>query len=74
MSTMQRFFFFGCRDAFVQYWVIGNKLTMDIATQMYTILKQPDIKFLTQVICFFVYLYLFSLFFLFLFFSFLFKM
>ncbi|KAM4108780.1 hypothetical protein ACB094_03G071100 [Castanea mollissima] len=36
------------RDAFVQYWVIGNMLTMDIATQMYTILKQPDIKFLTQ--------------------------
>jgi len=63
-------YFFWCRDAFVQYWVIGNKLTMDIATQMYTILKQPDIKFLTQVICFVVYLYLFSFFSSFFFFFF----
>uniref|UniRef100_A0A2N9GZL0 EF-hand domain-containing protein n=1 Tax=Fagus sylvatica TaxID=28930 RepID=A0A2N9GZL0_FAGSY len=36
------------RDAFVDYWVIGNMLTMDIATQMYIILKQPDVRFLTQ--------------------------
>jgi hypothetical protein len=25
-------------------------LTMDIATQMYIILKQPDVRFLTQVV------------------------
>ncbi|KAB1208126.1 Serine/threonine protein phosphatase 2A regulatory subunit B''beta [Morella rubra] len=36
------------KDAFVDYWVNGNMLTMDIATQIYTILKQPDVKFLTQ--------------------------
>ncbi|KAF7805234.1 putative serine/threonine protein phosphatase 2A regulatory subunit B''delta isoform X1 [Senna tora] len=40
----------GCvtRDAFVDYWINGNMLTMDIATQIYTILKQPDLKYLTQ--------------------------
>ncbi|KAK4353667.1 hypothetical protein RND71_025861 [Anisodus tanguticus] len=36
------------RDVFVDYWVNGNMLTKDIATQMYTILKQPDLKHLTQ--------------------------
>ncbi|OVA02372.1 EF-hand domain [Macleaya cordata] len=36
------------RDAFVDYWVNGNMLTMDIATQIFTILKQPDRRFLTQ--------------------------
>ncbi|OIT27131.1 PREDICTED: serine/threonine protein phosphatase 2A regulatory subunit B''beta-like isoform X1 [Nicotiana attenuata] len=36
------------RDAFVDYWVNGNMLTKDIATQIYTILKQPDLKHLTQ--------------------------
>ncbi|KMS98025.1 hypothetical protein BVRB_4g096520 isoform A [Beta vulgaris subsp. vulgaris] len=36
------------RDAFVDYWVNGNMLTMDMATQIYTIMKQPDRKVLTQ--------------------------
>ncbi|KAG8479032.1 hypothetical protein CXB51_029874 [Gossypium anomalum] len=36
------------RDAFIDYWVNGNMLTMDIATQVYTILKQPDLKYLIQ--------------------------
>ncbi|XP_021742145.1 serine/threonine protein phosphatase 2A regulatory subunit B''beta-like isoform X2 [Chenopodium quinoa] len=39
---------FVTRDAFVDYWVNGNMLTMDIATQIYTIMKQPDCKYLTQ--------------------------
>ncbi|KAL0401358.1 UNVERIFIED_CONTAM: Serine/threonine protein phosphatase 2A regulatory subunit B''beta, partial [Sesamum latifolium] len=36
------------RDAFVDYWINGNMLTKDIATQIYTILKQPDVKYLAQ--------------------------
>ncbi|KAK3029297.1 hypothetical protein RJ639_040133 [Escallonia herrerae] len=36
------------RDAFVDYWVNGNMLTKDTATQMFTVLKQPDVKHLTQ--------------------------
>ncbi|CAO2833167.1 unnamed protein product [Amaranthus hypochondriacus] len=36
------------RDAFVDYWVNGNMLTLDIYSQIYTIMKQPDHKFLTQ--------------------------
>lgn len=40
---------YACRDAFVDYWVNGNMLTKDIATQIFTILKQPDLKYLTQV-------------------------
>ncbi|MBA0859759.1 hypothetical protein Goshw_010387, partial [Gossypium schwendimanii] len=36
------------RDAFIDYWVNGNILTMDVATQVYTILKQPDLKYLIQ--------------------------
>ncbi|XP_074292791.1 serine/threonine protein phosphatase 2A regulatory subunit B''beta-like [Silene latifolia] len=39
---------FVTRDAFVDYWVNGNLLTMDIAMQIYTILKQPDHMFLSQ--------------------------
>ncbi|KAK9691709.1 hypothetical protein RND81_09G213800 [Saponaria officinalis] len=39
---------FVTRDAFVDYWVLGNLLTMDIATQIYTIMKQPDHRYLTQ--------------------------
>lgn len=35
-------------------------LTMDIATQIYTILKQPDVKFLTQVFSFVLYIHFFS--------------
>ncbi|XP_076888338.1 serine/threonine protein phosphatase 2A regulatory subunit B''beta-like [Bidens hawaiensis] len=36
------------RDAFVDYWVNGNMLIKDVATQIFTILKQPDLKYLTQ--------------------------
>ncbi|XP_010906785.2 serine/threonine protein phosphatase 2A regulatory subunit B''beta [Elaeis guineensis] len=36
------------RDAFVDYWVNGNMMTRDIATQIFIILKQPDRKYLTQ--------------------------
>ncbi|XP_058094615.1 serine/threonine protein phosphatase 2A regulatory subunit B''beta-like isoform X1 [Magnolia sinica] len=36
------------RDAFIDYWVNGNMMMMDIATQIFTILKQPDQKYLTQ--------------------------
>ncbi|CAA3005169.1 serine/threonine protein phosphatase 2A regulatory subunit B''beta-like [Olea europaea var. sylvestris] len=36
------------RDAFVDYWIHGNMLTKDIPTQIYTILKQRDLIFLTQ--------------------------
>uniref|UniRef100_A0A5B7ATN6 EF-hand domain-containing protein n=1 Tax=Davidia involucrata TaxID=16924 RepID=A0A5B7ATN6_DAVIN len=36
------------RDAFIDYWVSGNVLTKDLATQIFTILKQPDLKYLTQ--------------------------
>ncbi|KAF8394257.1 hypothetical protein HHK36_020464 [Tetracentron sinense] len=38
----------GLWDAFVNYWVNSNMLTMDIATQIFTILKQPEHKYLTQ--------------------------
>ncbi|XVF32366.1 hypothetical protein REPUB_Repub17cG0075800 [Reevesia pubescens] len=37
------------RDAFIKYWVDGNMLTMDIATQIFEILKRPGCKHLTQV-------------------------
>ncbi|CAN1234022.1 Serine/threonine protein phosphatase 2A regulatory subunit B''alpha [Linum perenne] len=36
------------RDQFVDYWVKGNFLTMDLATQIYTVLKQPDHEYLSQ--------------------------
>ncbi|KAL9247993.1 hypothetical protein vseg_021360 [Gypsophila vaccaria] len=36
------------RDSFVDYWINGNLLTMDIATQIFTIMKQPDRKYLIQ--------------------------
>ncbi|XP_022746800.1 serine/threonine protein phosphatase 2A regulatory subunit B''beta isoform X2 [Durio zibethinus] len=36
------------RDAFIDYWVNGKMLTMDMATQIYTTLKQPDLKYLSQ--------------------------
>ena len=38
-----------CRDAFIKYWVDGNMMTMDTATQVYKILKQPDCNYLAQV-------------------------
>ncbi|CAL9776549.1 unnamed protein product [Musa acuminata subsp. burmannicoides] len=36
------------RDAFVEYWINSNMMTKDIATQIFTILKQADRKYLTQ--------------------------
>ncbi|KAJ3693159.1 hypothetical protein LUZ60_012254 [Juncus effusus] len=36
------------RDAFVDYWINKNMITMDTATQIYNILKQPNQKYLTQ--------------------------
>ncbi|CAI9273256.1 unnamed protein product [Lactuca saligna] len=36
------------RDAFVEYWVHSNMLTKDIATQIFTILKQPELRYLTH--------------------------
>ncbi|GAA0144281.1 protein phosphatase [Lithospermum erythrorhizon] len=36
------------RDAFVDYWVNGNMLTKDTASQIFSILKQPNLKYLTQ--------------------------
>lgn len=39
---------FMTRDAFVDYWINGNMLTVDIGIQIYKILKQPDLKYLTQ--------------------------
>ncbi|OMP12052.1 hypothetical protein COLO4_03491 [Corchorus olitorius] len=37
------------RDAFIKCWVDGNMLMLDIATQIFEILKQPGRKYLTQV-------------------------
>ncbi|KAK1260659.1 hypothetical protein QJS04_geneDACA002378 [Acorus gramineus] len=36
------------RDQFVDYWINGNMMSMDIASQIFKILKQPDRKYLTQ--------------------------
>ncbi|XP_059660327.1 serine/threonine protein phosphatase 2A regulatory subunit B''alpha-like [Cornus florida] len=36
------------RDAFINYWLDSNMVSMDIATQIFKILKQPDCKYLTQ--------------------------
>ncbi|KAJ4802654.1 Calcium-binding EF hand family protein [Rhynchospora pubera] len=36
------------RSAFVDYWINKNMITMDIATQIYTILKQPHQNYLVQ--------------------------
>jgi len=37
------------RNAFVEYWINGNMLTMDIATVIFKILKQPQLNYITQV-------------------------
>ncbi|KAL6210735.1 hypothetical protein ACLB2K_015967 [Fragaria x ananassa] len=37
------------RDAFIRYWVDGNMMTMDTATQVFKILKQPHCNYLSQV-------------------------
>ncbi|KVI07340.1 Calcium-binding EF-hand [Cynara cardunculus var. scolymus] len=36
------------RESFVDFWVNRNMLTKDTATQIYTLLKQPDLRYLTQ--------------------------
>ncbi|GLT99343.1 hypothetical protein SLE2022_167860 [Rubroshorea leprosula] len=36
------------RDQFVDYWIGGNLLTMDLTTCIYTILKHPGCRFLSQ--------------------------
>ncbi|GAA0152013.1 protein phosphatase [Lithospermum erythrorhizon] len=36
------------RDAFVDYWINGSILTKDIASQIFTILKKPDLRHLTK--------------------------
>lgn len=38
-----------CRDQFIDYWIKSNMLTMGLASQIYTILKQPGHEYLTQV-------------------------
>uniref|UniRef100_A0A453NNV5 PP2A regulatory subunit B'' EF-hand domain-containing protein n=1 Tax=Aegilops tauschii subsp. strangulata TaxID=200361 RepID=A0A453NNV5_AEGTS len=40
---------FVTRDAFMDFWVNSNMMTMDSATQVFTILKQPDHDYLTKV-------------------------
>ncbi|KAF7089341.1 hypothetical protein CFC21_092340 [Triticum aestivum] len=39
---------FVTRDAFMDFWVNSNMMTMDSATQVFTILKQPDHDYLTK--------------------------
>lgn len=36
------------RDAFVDFWTESNLMTMDTATLIFTVLKQPNLKYLTQ--------------------------
>ncbi|XP_057423877.1 serine/threonine protein phosphatase 2A regulatory subunit B''beta-like [Lotus japonicus] len=36
------------RDQFIDYWIRGNMLAMDLPTQIYTILKQPHRSYLVQ--------------------------
>ncbi|KAI9087462.1 hypothetical protein K1719_030602 [Acacia pycnantha] len=36
------------RDQFIEYWIQGNMITMDLASQIYTILKHPDRRYLLQ--------------------------
>ncbi|KAL0797326.1 hypothetical protein Bca101_052500 [Brassica carinata] len=36
------------RDAFIKYWIDGNMLTMDTASQIYNILRQQECKYLRQ--------------------------
>lgn len=38
-----------CRERFMEYWVDQNMLTADTATRIFTVLKQPDKNYLTQV-------------------------
>ena len=43
-------FLYEYREQFTDYWVRGNFLTMDLATRIYMILKQPARTYLTQVL------------------------
>ncbi|CDY36971.1 BnaC09g17870D [Brassica napus] len=36
------------RDAFIKYWVDGHMLAMDVASQIYNILRQPGCEYLRQ--------------------------
>ncbi|KAE9612072.1 hypothetical protein Lal_00022252 [Lupinus albus] len=36
------------REQFINYWIRGNMLAMDLATQIYSILKQPHQTYLAQ--------------------------
>ncbi|CAN6287983.1 unnamed protein product [Urochloa humidicola] len=36
------------RDAFVEYWMNDNKITMDMASQIFEILRKPGYNYLTQ--------------------------
>lgn len=36
------------REAFIEYWVDNNMLAMDVATLIFTILKRPNCRYLTQ--------------------------
>ncbi|KAG4983549.1 Serine/threonine protein phosphatase 2A regulatory subunit B''beta isoform B [Glycine soja] len=36
------------RKAFIEYWINGNMLAMDIAALIFKILKQPQLNYLTQ--------------------------
>lgn len=37
------------RDAFIDFWLNSNMVTMDVATQVFIILKQKNQDFLTKV-------------------------
>ncbi|OEL21066.1 Serine/threonine protein phosphatase 2A regulatory subunit B''alpha [Dichanthelium oligosanthes] len=37
------------RDAFVEYWINDNKITMDMASQIFEILRKPGYNYLTQL-------------------------
>ncbi|KAH9658907.1 putative serine/threonine protein phosphatase 2A regulatory subunit B''gamma [Citrus sinensis] len=48
LAVLKKIAIDGRQDAFVDYWVNGSMLTMDTATQIFSILNQPDLKYLTQ--------------------------
>jgi hypothetical protein len=43
------------RDEFVDYWINDNKITMDMASQIFEILRKPHYNFLTKVSIYFQY-------------------
>lgn len=36
------------RDQFVDYWIGGNLLSMDLTTRIYTVLRKPDCRYLSK--------------------------